>query len=1466
MDTKKILFLGLVLMCFSSFALASASYNSPNDGENIHYDQSPITHSFDVVGTDGTIELYIDGSFVESWSHCDGGCSQTYNYDKSYSKSDAGQHTWDVVYYGSTDGSDADPSTQSYTIQDDADATTLEALNPDNAETLLDNSVSYEYRVGGKSGEVELVSDTCVASNEVIDTYFYDGGYVTETVTNTENFDCYGDFNWYLRYIGDDGSTKESFGDYFVIEKDSSQASIDYIGPNDNDNIDGDINQEASITYDFDFTGPSGDLYLREDGQQIESFSHPGGSNVNYEETVTNDDGSYDWNVEYEADDGSSVIFGVQSYDIEDYADRADLNLDSPADNAGFSSSSVTFDYGNSGGGDGDVELYVDGNLEASDSYSDGQSLGFSNTVSSLSDGSHSWYVEYEGDDGSSTTSNTRSFDLDTSTDAEESSISLLDPSDGATFTGVGSTVSYDAEVSGNSGTVKIFSDTCSNSNSEIYSTSYGGSSSFAFGTDKIWNCEGTFDWYAKYIGDDGSTKSTNSDSFTINSDASETSISMNDPSDGSTVTYPDGNVDFIYSGTGESGSIELYVDGSLESTDSFSAISSNFYNKTVSLASSGSHSWYVKYIGDDGSSKSLSTNNFDLQTTYDSEKTSISLNRPSNGEVYKTNSVEYNWSIDGESGSVEVYRNGSKIGDVSYDGSGSQTLSYSETLSNGDYSYYLKYVGDDGSTKSTNTRSFSVDVPMTSSISLDSPADKKDFKSTFPISINYSFQVSGEAGTVEIFRDGNVVRTFTHPKGQYIDYSYSESFNQEGNHTWYVKYTRDSDSQVKNSLTREYSVIQQESVSLSIQSPSKGASFEYDESVNFDYSASSNVIGSVDLLLNGSSVKSNNYASPGSTSFYSYEASDLSGDSYNATVRFTSDDGNKHFSDYVNFTVEDRPVNYIENVEVKYRGVDSGSIDKGILVNLTGNSSIDDYEAVSGDTASFSSDEWVIENISVPYEDDLVVYDTEGRNDSRSLDFNVSVKNVSGHPENANLSYQEKNRTISVQNDGSTFNLNYSCNPDAGYGDPVEVDSIGQVMAGSSSSFACRWSGDWINHSAGKFSPTVSSVDIDDLLPMSSWIEINNSASVSFPSVKYPEIVPEPTCSTTRPISVGNNSEVNETAKIECGIGDSGEPRLTIDGSDYKWNTTLNLSNDLTENITLTWDTNKSKLSDWENKDPGSSIAYFKGVSDDILLAESTSSVKIIVPDGTFSGGIGEGLHPARIEYDVGSSSGSGSPGGGSGGDTPRIIRNVTGKYNWSVSAPRSEGQTFYNVVGWGGRDLGNAPTRIVVRNLGTGNFTVEARCVSEDNSCDFIELSENNITLDELENDRQVVQVEGVIPQEIPEDGYRFNIVFEDPEGKELETNFRINQNYAQSLIIRFISKVFGVREVDFDGDGGGDPVPIPLALPVFLITGLFWVAVALFIRFAQSNNMLEDDMDFTRGRIIASVVIFILAFIFI
>lgn len=1463
MDGKKIFLIAFLAVAFTGNALAGVTLSSPNDGVHLNYGQE-VTFEFSVSGSDGYIELYRDGTAVEAWNHCDAGCTQTYTSSYTPGSGAEGSHTWYVKYTGSTSGDDETTTQRTYYLEDDAYFADVSASNPADSATIYGDDVSFEYSVEtAEPGFLRYYAETCSSSGTFNEQDI--AGSQTISGSDTRSYeDCYGTFSWTPEYEGDDGSVKGlGFLRSFTIESDASQLTeFSNSNPNNGATFQGDLNQEATVDFDVGIGSPQdkGEVELYIDGSLSHtwtSFCSSCTTTLSTSETLS--DGNYDWYAKFVGVDGSTSTTSTDSFEIEDYADGVSLTLTSPNDGESLNSQDVTFEYGGNGGGDGDIKLYVNGNLESTKSWAGSSSNSYSTTVNDLG-GSHEWYVEYEGDDGSTRTSNTRTFT--TPTDADQlTEFQNTNPSDGSSFVGTDTSITLEASIGGADGDVEFYVDGSQVATRTPGCTACTTSVSY---TDTF--SDGTHDWYAKFVGNDGSTTTTSTDSFTVNDDASQTSLSLDNPSQGETINDANGDVTFEVGKSGEDGQVELYIDASgtpANTWDLSCDACSESLSYTTSL-SSGSHSYNARYIGSDGSSFTTSTKDFSVETSSDADDTTLSPDYPKDGQTYDQESVEYNYSVSGNSGSVEIYRNGSNIHTDSYDGSSSKTFSYSETLSNGAYEYYLQYVGDDGSTKSSNTRAFSVDAPLTSSISLDQPSDQQEFKNTFPIDVTYSFQVTGEAGSVELYREGSVVKTFTHVGGENLDYSYTESFSSEGNHTYYVKYIRDSDSQVVDSNTREFSVVQQEEVSLNIDSPSNDDLFEHDETIDFSYSASSNVVGDVELMINGSSVKTSDYLDTGNTVFYSYSTDSLSGSEYNSRVRFTSDDGNTHFSDYVNFSVKNKPVDYIDEVFVKYSETDSGSPDKRIIADLSGNSSIDDYQSVSGDTVSFSSDKWVIENISVPYQDDLVLYDTENRNDSRSLDFDVSVKNVAGHPENANLSYQEKNLTLDASSNAEGFTFNYSCSPDA-YGDAVNVNSSKTVFSGSSESVACRWSGDWLNHSSGSFSPTVSSVDVDEDLAMSSWIEINNSEAVSFPSVKFPEVVPEPECS-TEAVSVPNNSDLNKTANIDCEVGDSGSPTLTIDGADYKWNTTVELYHNLAENVTLTWDTNKSRLSDWESKDAGSSVAYFKGISDDILLAESSDEVEVRVPEGTFSGGVGEGLHPARIEYTVDGS--STSPGGGSSGgsDTPRIIRNVTGKYNWSVSAPRSSGQTFYNVVGWGGRDLGNAPTRIVVRNLGTGNFTLEARCVSEDNSCEFIELSENNITLDELENDRQVVQVQGVIPQDIPEDGYRFNIVFEDPEGQELETNFRINKNYAQSLIIRFISKVFGVEEIDFDGEGGGEPVPIPLALPVLLITGFFWGALSLFIRFAQSNNMLRDGMDFTRGRLIASMIVFILAFIFI
>lgn len=202
------------------------------------------------------------------------------------------------------------------------------------------------------------------------------------------------------------------------------------------------------------------------------------------------------------------------------------------------------------------------------------------------------------------------------STDADNTDFALVSPESGYTFSGADSSVTYEVAVSGEIGEVKIFSDSCSASGVQIMSRSYDALSSKTFSVSKNYDCGGSFDWYAEYTGNDGSKITTDARSFSVETDASQTDVGLESPSDGSSFGISENTVNFDASVAGSSGSISIYADtcGSSDkeiSSESYPGASSYISSGSYTYKCSGSFDWYAEYIGDDGSTEKTSTRSF---------------------------------------------------------------------------------------------------------------------------------------------------------------------------------------------------------------------------------------------------------------------------------------------------------------------------------------------------------------------------------------------------------------------------------------------------------------------------------------------------------------------------------------------------------------------------------------------------------------------------------------------------------------------------------------------------------------------------------------------------------------------------------------------------------------------------------------------------------------------------------------
>ena len=619
MMRKKILtpVLAFFLFVAGASAINSIESISPNDGYSVHHDNGNIQVDVGVAtDTDTVLEFYTDGTFNTSVQPVTGASStESFSFNLG-SPDDIGDHTFSFVLYeqGGDNTVFANPSARTVTIQSDADVTIVENVNPSDGASFSGDSVTYEYRVNGKSGDLKIRSDTCSSSFKQINTQSYSGGFSQVTKSYSKTFTCSETIDWNVEYVGDDGSTTDTFPNSFTLESDANQVSTFNINnPTDLEDFNGDINQEKTVNLEANINSPQGGtVEFLIDGNQVGSDSSFTSGTIDlatHSETLS--DGFYNFKARFEGDDGSTTSTSEISFDINDFANRANPSISNPNDGEVITSDSVTFDFGNSGGGDGDVKLYVDGIQEASKSFTSGNTESYSATVFGLSAGSHNFYVEYQGDDGSSTSTSTKSFTIGSPPSIDSISVINSNPQ-------VGNPIDVSYQFSDDLG-LKDYQVTVDNpSGSQIASTTgtvSGTSASpqdnglFTPSTDGTYTIEVT-------LSDDDNLQTTQTKTVTISSESApsfnidkpvnnaEFSTALNQST--SSITFS-GNINSDFSGT-----TKLFVDGSEISSQSLTSGGDTYsFTETVSK---GSHTYTIKAVSSaSGSVYSSSTPNFDV-------------------------------------------------------------------------------------------------------------------------------------------------------------------------------------------------------------------------------------------------------------------------------------------------------------------------------------------------------------------------------------------------------------------------------------------------------------------------------------------------------------------------------------------------------------------------------------------------------------------------------------------------------------------------------------------------------------------------------------------------------------------------------------------------------------------------------------------------------------------------------------
>lgn len=444
---------------------------------------------------------------------------------------------------------------------------------------------------------------------------------------------------------------------------------------------------------------------------------------------------------------------------------------------------------------------------------------------------------------------------------------------------------------------------------------------------------EGTYDYQLIYTSDDtGNEYTSNVITFSVNEEdnpptVDDISTDPSSPNEGQATdititgsddvgitevsyTVYDGTGQEVTSGSGTYSTAQTSIDETF--SDAFTPQFSETYEVQATLTDTEGQS---------------SSDSIDVTVGSEPEPT-FNLNNPVDGETFtygpgeSGSSVTYDGSVDADfSGTLEIYRGNTQIYQESVS-SGSNSYSFTETITQGNYSYYIEYTSDSTSNIYTsNTRDFTVsqssETPPAISTSYPGDGDTIYF-SEGEASTNVTFEGSVSApydATAYVQLNDNTQCTFQHtPDSTSIPSDCTESL-VEGLYEWNMIVESSQTATNYSGNTRSFSinVSNETPVNQEIVLPDGGYSAEklvnpidYSAWLDADYSGSTSfevvypdesspvqIVSQPDFSIgnntfNGSFTLDPDENQPGTYTFRMRSTSDVSGNTYRTSQDFT--------------------------------------------------------------------------------------------------------------------------------------------------------------------------------------------------------------------------------------------------------------------------------------------------------------------------------------------------------------------------------------------------------------------------------------------------------------------------------------------------------------------------------------------------------------------------------------------------
>lgn len=630
-----------------------------------------------------------------------------------------------------------------------------------------------------------------------------------ETISETVDGDV-GDNDWYVEVVGEESDNTETFDTQtFTVEEPDNKVSSD--SPDDGEEFDsGTSSVDINGSYETDSNGT---VELIVDGavEETVDVTEEGVSGDISTSYPTQDDHTYDWNIEFDSDEGSDYDDSSSGREFTVLEQSATSTITSPSDGDAFEwdDNEVTVDWDSSSNEPYSVDLSVNGTEEYTNSYDDRGSNNNSTTVTldDTPEQSETYEIETEtiGD-------NTGVSDTDTITVIVEPPKPSFDfiqdfPTEGEVIDYLDRDVTFDYGVETNDrGDLNL------NVDDETVATDTVGTEDLVDTvTETFTHTEnlsaGSHDYQLEMNGNTLDTVS-----FEVEDPSN--SVDFTSPDDGE--EYDSGTSEVELEGSydvEESGEVQIIVDGTVEETVDVSQDSEGDISTNYSTDDDESYDWSIEFDGDSGD---YDTETSDRTFEVLPQSATNSQVSPDDGETFSWDErdVEFEWdSSSNEPYETTLYIDGEVEYVNSYDERGSNTDSTTVELGDNsedtEHEWYVVTEGTNtGVTEESSTRSLTVEQPeLNEEVSLVNPSDDI----TFPEFSDVPFEVeatTNDVSTVDIIVNGSSVHSETIGTEDRTDevtetITYSDNFDID-TYEWYAEIGDNSSEETRTFDVRD--------------------------------------------------------------------------------------------------------------------------------------------------------------------------------------------------------------------------------------------------------------------------------------------------------------------------------------------------------------------------------------------------------------------------------------------------------------------------------------------------------------------------------------------------------------------------------------------------------------------------------------------------------------------------------------